>query len=466
MRQVILNKDNLREEEIKLKKRKVRALIIDDNHMVTLCKYGDVYLLPGGQIEENELESEALLRELNEELEINFLKNEIHPLLRTITMARDYPMHKNEQLTNQCCQTDYYWIQSNKKLDMHKRCLTPSEVKNNFQIMSIPLDRVLELVENQEYSSKRNTYFFKELLEVLKEYAKIKNEKLDTDDKNGMIDLHIHTTASDGEKTSNEILKMAIQMGAQAIAITDHDTILGLDNLCYDKNIIQVIPGIEMSAYSEIGRLHILGYGFDRNNLSFREKLEQLHINSIKNLLMFVDILAKDYSIFFEEEDIQHLTKLSRNIGRPDLAKLMVQYEIVQSVQEAFDKYLIDANRKLKNTLQKPKFQECLKMIKDAGGIPVLAHPHSLLLDFPVLADKIREMKKYGLQGIEVYHSNTSKDLSEKLVYLAIQEKLYITGGSDYHGLNTKPNIELLTGKNHNIKIKRLNILNDISSKL
>lgn len=183
-------------------------------------------------------------------------------------------------------------------------------------------------------------------------------------------------------------------------------------------------------------------------------------------LIISINFLARDYSIHFKDEDIQDLIQLSRNIGRPDLAKLMVRYGLVKNIQEAFDRYLIEANIKIGSCLKKPTYQECLELIKDAGGIPVLAHPHSLLLDNYSLFEKIREMKKYGLQGIEVYHSNTSKELSEKLVALAINETFYITGGSDYHGPISKPDIKLFTGKNKNIKVKILNLVNDLKGRM
>lgn len=327
------------------------------------------------------------------------------------------------------------------------------------------MNRIFEVVENNGYLNPRNKYFLKELLVVLKEYLQANSIKFCDNDKEGLIELHIHTTLSDGEKTPNDIVEIAIQKGAQAISFTDHDTISAYDDLVYDKNKIQIIPGIELSAYSKVGRMHVLGYGIDIYNQAFRDKLDELHQNSIDNLLMFVEILAKDYSIYFKEEDIQNLVQLSRNIGRPDLAKLMVHEGIVQNVQDAFDRYLIDANIKIGGSLKKPTFQECFEIIKDAGGIPILAHPHSLLLDNYSLFEKIREMKKYGLQGIEAYHSNTSKELSEKLVSLAINENLYITGGSDYHGPIAKPNIQLFTGKNNNIKIKRLNLVDDLKNR-
>ena len=105
---------------------------------------------------------------------------------------------------------------------------------------------------------------------------------------------------------------------------------------------------------------------------------------------------------------------------------------------------------------------ECFEIIRNADGIPVLAHPHSMLMDDKTLFEQIFEMKKAGLQGIEAYHSNVPKRLSEKLVTLAMEEKLYLTGGSDYHGIIAKPDIELFSGMNNNIKIKKLRLIDDL----
>ena len=158
---------------------------------------------------------------------------------------------------------------------------------------------------------------------------------------------------------------------------------------------------------------------------------------------------------------IEELINLERNIGRPDLAKLMLKDGIVSSIDDAFDRYLTEAYEEIRFISNKPTYQECFSLIKEAGGIPVLAHPVTLLLDNNALYNKIIEMKKNGLEGIEVYHSNVCKDLTSNLIEIALNEGLYLTGGSDYHGIISKPNIKLFSGKN-NIRVKRLNLVRDI----
>jgi len=458
VKKIILNVDNLTVEDVLCRTKKARALIVDDEGLVTLCNYADVWMMPGGKIDEGEDIVQGLLRELEEELGLRFEKWELKELVRIENIAKDYPVRDSDKRKNRVCETDYYVIKSNRKIDKNKIRLTESEKKHNFRIEYIPLDRIVEIIENNEYRCFRNKYFVRELLAVLNVYLrkdyKYQDERL--------IDLHIHTKASDGEKNTNEIIEEAVRRGEQSISITDHDTIMGYRDLVYDKDKIKVISGVELSAFSETGRMHILGYGFDLENRALNDKMSELHQNSINNILMLVDILNKDYGISFEVDDIEKLINLERNIGRPDLAKLMMSYGIVETVKEAFDKYLIDANEKNRYANKKPSYQECFSLIREAGGIPVLAHPHSLLLENNDLYYKILEMKKNGLGGIEAYHSNVPSKLSDMLVRIAIEKELYLTGGSDYHGPLVKPDINLFVGRNNNIKIKKLNLVRDV----
>lgn len=458
MKKIVLNEGNLMDDEIEFKRYKARALIIDDNNVVTLCNYGDVYMLPGGKIDSGENAKEGLLRELEEELGLAFNCNDLEELVSIVTMAPNYPVGDSGSFANRACYTDYYIIRTNRKIDKEKIKLTDREKKHNFRIEYIPIDRIMEVIENNEHYSFRNKYFVKELLAVLSTYLKKECKYSD----NGLIDLHIHTTASDGELSSSEIIEEAIKLGAQAISITDHDTIMGYKDLDYDKNKIKVISGIELSAFSEVGRMHILGYGFDLKNKGLNDWLAVRQKNCINNILKLIDILKKKYGVNFNPRDIEELINLERNIGRPDLAKLMLKAGIVSSVDEAFDRYLTEAYEGVRFISNKPSYEECFSLIKEAGGIPVLAHPVTLLLDNNALYNKIIEMKKNGLEGIEVYHSNVDKDLSDILIKIAMEENLYLTGGSDYHGIISKPNIKLFSGRKNNIKVKRLNLVRDI----
>ena len=279
-----------------------------------------------------------------------------------------------------------------------------------------------------------------------------------------LIDMHTHTNYSDGDLSPQELIKLAIDKGIGTIAITDHDTIEGIKNVNRSEKIIldsgiEIINGIELSAKVNRGRMHILGYGIDLNNKTLNKKMVDLKDNSINSVLSIMEQIKRDYGIRFSYEDIKELVNSNHNLGRPDLAKLCVKYGYATTLSDAFDKYLIDAHNKTRQSNKGLQYQECLELIANSGGIPVLAHPKSLELSEKEFLILLKEMVSYGLKGIEVYHSSHSKE--EKNYYLEIANKydLLISGGSDFHGKTVKPDIELGTGKNNNIRIKKLSLL-------
>lgn len=287
---------------------------------------------------------------------------------------------------------------------------------------------------------------------------------------NKLIDLHSHTTYSDGELTPQELIYLAIDSNIGMLAITDHDTLNGVKNINReDKKIkeskIQIIDGIELTAYVEKGLMHILGINIDKNNKELNEQMDRLRNNSISRMKSYLEQMKKDYEIEFKEEDIIELLNSSHNIGRPDLAKLCIKYGYVKSVKEAFDKYLVDVYNKTKTTSNRLLYKECIELINKANGIPVLAHPKSLELEEQELDLLLRDMIECGLKGIEVYHSSHSNEERELFLKLANKYNLLISGGSDYHGPITKPHISLGTGENNNLNIKELSLVKYINKR-
>ena len=282
-----------------------------------------------------------------------------------------------------------------------------------------------------------------------------------------IIDMHTHTNYSDGELSPEELIRLAIDKRIRTLAITDHDTIEGIKRVDRNEDIIvdsgiEIINGIELSAKTNKGRMHILGYGIDLNNKALNKKMIDLKDNSINSVLSIMEQIKRDYGIRFSYEDIKELVNANHNLGRPDLAKLCIKYGYAATVQDAFDKYLIDAYNKTRQTGKGLQYQECLELIANSGGIPVLAHPKSLELsekDFLIL---LKDMISCGLKGIEVYHSSHTKEEMKYYLEIANKYDLLISGGSDYHGKTVKPDIELGTGKNNNIRIKKLSILNNL----
>lgn len=274
-----------------------------------------------------------------------------------------------------------------------------------------------------------------------------------------MIDLHTHSCYSDGEYTPNELILKAKSEGIKMISITDHDTVLGNQNITLkkeEKSGIKIIPGIELSAKVDKGQMHILGYNIDIYNNELNKKIKELKNNSLYSVLAIIVQLKKDYDITFTTEEILEILNSKGNIGRPDIAKLLVKYSYTSSVKEAFDKYL--TNKKISSIKKGITYNECINLIKNAGGIAVLAHPKTLKCTSKELEKIIIELKKSGIEGIEAYHSIHTPEEIEQYLALANKYNLLVSGGSDYHGPLIKPNIELATGVNNNIKTKKLTI--------
>ena len=218
-----------------------------------------------------------------------------------------------------------------------------------------------------------------------------------------LVDMHMHTNYSDGDLSPNELIEKAIKNNVGTMAITDHNTIEGLRN--FDSNFkkkIEIINGIELSAKSLKGTMHILGYDIDIENKILNDKMHELKNNSFQREISLIEQLKKDYEIEFDYQDIINLLNSNHNLGRPDLAKLLIKYGKAKTVNEAFEKYLVSVNKKIKGINKELDYNECINLILKSGGIPVLAHPKSLNLNEEELATLLEKMKLSGLMGIEV----------------------------------------------------------------
>lgn len=268
---------------------------------------------------------------------------------------------------------------------------------------------------------------------------------------NEFMDLHTHTIYSDGDKTPQQIIEMAKELGITTIAITDHDMIKGIKTLTEtDLEGIRFIPGVEMTAKVPRARMHILGYGIDIENEYLNEKLNNRV--DVQNLMLYQEYLEKLFGIRFSQEDFDAIISRPGNVGRPELAKLLIKYDYAKNQEEAFDEYLnpvTDACRHLKVGYSK---EECIEMILAAGGIPVLAHPISLKLNEEELTKEIAYLKEIGLMGIETRHIHHTPEYTDMLEKIADELDLLKTGGTDYHGA-TKPNVKLGTGINGNVQV-------------
>ena len=251
----------------------------------------------------------------------------------------------------------------------------------------------------------------------------------------GNIDLHLHTTASDGVMTPSQIVNYAKSKGLVAIAITDHDTIEGLEEgLLEGERIgLEVIPGIEISAEHSPGSMHLLGFLIDVNHPILKERLEYLQrARAERNPRMAEKLNKLGINITFDE-----VLKVSGGgqVGRPHFAQVLIEKGYVRSFQEAFDRFL---KKGAPAYVEKMRFsaEESIHFINEANGVAVLAHPNTLQLNgYSELENLILRLVKKGLRGIEAYYPEHSALEVAQYKTLAERHGLLVTGGTDYHGI-------------------------------
>jgi len=259
------------------------------------------------------------------------------------------------------------------------------------------------------------------------------------------IDLHVHTTASDGTLSPTAVVQYAKNRGLEAIAVTDHDTVEGLaEAVAAGLSVgFEVVPGVEISAEFPAGALHILGYYIDFNDSSLLQRLSVLqNARAERNPKIVRKLQSLGFSISFDEVVQEAGGGL---VGRPHFAQVLLKKGCVKSLQEAFDKFLKKGAPAYEEKFRFPP-EEAISMIVDAGGIPVLGHPVTLNCNGQQLEAKVKEWKKQGLQGIEVYYSDHDAAQTRQYEMLARTCGLIPTGGSDFHGSMIK-GIELGIGK-------------------
>jgi len=259
------------------------------------------------------------------------------------------------------------------------------------------------------------------------------------------VDLHIHTTASDGVMTPTEVVRYAKSKGLRAIAITDHDTIEGLEEGLSEGERIgfEVIPGIEISAEHSPGSMHLLGFLFDVHKPLLNERLQYLQkARAERNPKIVGKLNSLGVNLTYEE-----VLKASGGgqVGRPHFAQVLLEKHYVRSFQEAFDRFL---KKGAPGYVDKFRFSsaEALGLVREAHGVAVLAHPNTLGLNGQRLEEQILKLVAEGLQGIEVFYPEHSNH--EVALYKRLAEKhgLVMTGGTDYHGIE-KNGVDLGSGQ-------------------
>lgn len=260
-----------------------------------------------------------------------------------------------------------------------------------------------------------------------------------------LIDLHVHSTVSDGTYSPSELALYAKEKGLDTFALTDHDTIAGIDE-CQAKGQeigVTVIPGIEFSADYYGKEVHVLGYYIDHHNKPFIERLEALvKERNNRNLLMLQKLAAK--GCMLTEADLVDSSNPNAIITRAHFAKALLEKGYINERSQAFSRYIGDGKPCF---VPKARFttKECIDLIHQVGGLAVLAHPMLYGYSKAEVTQMLRALKADGLDGVECLYSTHTQDETAHLMQVCANLKLFPTGGSDFHGKN-KPNLDLGCG--------------------
>jgi len=246
------------------------------------------------------------------------------------------------------------------------------------------------------------------------------------------VDLHMHSTASDGRLTPEDVVRKSAENGLTVIALTDHDTVDGIAPALVAAKAfpwLKVIPGIEISTDFPDGEVHVLGYFIDYTDPEFATRLERMR-HSRRGRAQGMIAKLRDLGIHIEWQQVLEIAG-SGSIGRPHIAQAMLDKGYIASIKEAFTKYI---GRGGPAYVEREKITpvEAVELILRTKGLPVLAHP--LTISDP--ETMVVELKAAGLVGIEAYYNGYTADEISRLVNLADKYGLIASGGSDYHGLD------------------------------
>ena len=259
---------------------------------------------------------------------------------------------------------------------------------------------------------------------------------------NVLADLHTHTTASDGQHTPSELVKLAKNRGIEVLAVTDHDTIDGVSDARHagDALGIRVIRGVELSA-KEHHSFHILGYGFQTGDTELSRLCEKLRAGRDERKYQIIGFL-REKGVHIDLTEVEELAG-GEVIARPHFARVLVKHGYVSTNREAFDCYLDTEEFRKKVKRLKADSRTCVESIKSAGGKSSLAHPYQMGLADDELEDLVAQLKDWGLDAIECYYPKYTREQQAFYLHLARKYRLNQTGGSDFHGEKVKPDVQL-----------------------
>ena len=258
-------------------------------------------------------------------------------------------------------------------------------------------------------------------------------------------DMHVHSNASDGSFTPSEVAELAMEAGISAMALTDHDTVDGVDEIMEytAEKDIEVIPGIELSAYYMNREVHILGYYMDYKNEGLRKELDLMKKARLERNLKMVAMMQAD-GLPITLEKLLHGNPDSV-ITRAHFARVLVEEGVCRDKNQAFAKYI---GIGCKYYLPKANItvEKAMDIINKYGKAAYLAHPLLYHFGYAQIEELLDYLKGYGLKGVEAYHSSNNRYESEKLSAIARKHGLKVSGGTDFHGV-VKPNIKIGVGR-------------------
>lgn len=273
------------------------------------------------------------------------------------------------------------------------------------------------------------------------------------------VDLHVHSSCSDGSDTPKELAQKIIKEGINIVALTDHDTVSGIDE--FEKNLnsdIKFIKGIELTCLTENIKCHILGYYINPKNKGLQDLIEKGKLLRKQKLETRIKYLKDIWNIELTEKEKNWLYS-RKSVVKTHLANILVNRDLADNNIDAMKKYLDGC--KTGNTRFDGK--KAIKTIKSAGGIPVWAHPlggeGEKHICEELFQEKLKIMISAGIQGLECYYSRYNKKEINILIKAAGANNLYISGGSDYHGTNKDVPLGKLTAGNGIIHSTYLSIL-------
>ena len=253
----------------------------------------------------------------------------------------------------------------------------------------------------------------------------------------GKIDLHMHTTVSDGTDTPEQILSFVKEAGISLFSVTDHDAVKAgkLIPGLLKKGDPAFLTGVEFSCRDDKGKYHILGYGYNADTDPVQSVVNLGHGYRMNKVRARLDFLDTQYGVSFPEEEIEHLLHLD-NPGKPHIGNLMVKYGYAESKEVAIRDYINHLH--FRTEYVRP--EEAIAGILGSGGIPVLAHPFYGSGDQLILGEemekRLQRLMDFGLQGVEAFYSGFTDKLRDEMLDYAEKYRLYVTAGSDYHGKN------------------------------